>query len=303
MLEINHEKSISTSKENLGEFSHEKWRLILKSLDQAMRQRYEAISIIGPFGFEPMWLASEAPRNIKRLYIYSNLPDGLDKDQLAGEIQFEALKLIKKIYPAILDDLVILIKNEEFNFLHNESYVCKPTDKLLDIQIRETTDPIILDYAEYLILVHQSILESNGESQNYQTSLRYRSRTLQLYLIQEALYKNYLPSLEMTYESLTKLICQYITNSIQIFFKAAENDAVHITEEEEEIFKKFVIKRSRLIESYLSNNHSNTILCKRSSYHDASGKIHLVNLPIKVHNELVKKVALTYEYFLDEKSY
>ena len=165
--------------------------------------------------------------------------------------------------------------------------------------MREVTKPVLVDYAEYLILTHQSILKGIGECVNYEKSICNRSRFFQLFLMQEYLYADYLPEIEYGHVNLLNKVSKFISNDIQLFIEPIKNK-IDITNEERLFIRKYVIPRSEMIldlleRSCLNKTKKDLVSISVKTYHvdgHLSG-----NLDGALYEALVDKVVKEYKEF------
>lgn len=298
MIDLEITPNITQYPANSPAFCHLKWRQVIRLTEREIQKRYPNITLIGPFGFELLGTTIPKPHTVRRLYIYAHTPMSINRMYLAEQIQAIALNNIRIIYPEITDDFVMFCMNEDVKYTQPFRYACKPTDKLLDIQIRYEGTDILSNYANYTMLLHQSILQGVGESQDYQHSLKFRSRMFQLFLIQEALYKDLLSPLNIDYTSLIKQTKRFVKNSIQILLNSNFDTFEKMTRDEEKIIKQYVIPRSQAIVDLLKQScmQDDIINLNMTAYH-VPAKLQ-GSIGKQLHNQLKQKVIKTYEYYL-----
>lgn len=280
---------------------HFVWRKVLTFLEKALQKVNPKFTVCGPFGFELGWNAYTAPKYIRKFYIYVNNPNSENINVLAGIVQKYAFQCIKKIYPEIYDDFVVVIKNQDIELMRDAGYQCKSTDKLLDIQVRNTNGDILEDYAKYLILVYQSIVNMTGEARNYNHSALCRSRVFQLFIMLKVLYSGLFVGSLADFNKAIFETMHYINNGIQIFFNKNRDEQKEITKEEDEHIVERVLPLCQMIEEKLlaSCQDSDIVSLDIETYHILSSKNLSMKMGSGTYDFLLKRVMDTYLNFTD----
>ncbi len=282
--------------------NHVAWRKVLLSIDRELKELHPSFSACGPFGFELGWVAANAPQHIRKFYIYTNNPTTEKTSVVASTVQKIAFRNIKKLYPEIADDFVALIRNQDVELLQGENYQCKLSDKLLDIQVRNVSTDILLDYANYVILAYQSILQKTGEAKNYEESALCRSRMFQLFIMIKKLYERFVSNTNLVdFEQATKMVSPFINNNVQIFFTKAWDLCVPVTKEEMIIINKQVLSLCELVDEVLlkSTESNATVKINIQPYHVKAEKNLQVILSKKLHLLLTEHIITSYKNFVD----
>lgn len=279
---------------------HRRWRAVLEQVECNLRKIDKRFTVCGPFGFELAWQSARAPTHIRKFYIYTNNPESEDKDKLAQLVQTYAINSIHQHYPEIFDDFVVFIKNNSLSLGRSAKYKCKDTDKLLDIQIRNTQKDILADYAEYIVLAYRTILSNTGEASDYKHSIVCRSRFFQLFFMLFQLYYDYLPAtMRADLTGIEKKIIPHINNRIQVFFKNAWAEKLDISDREQDLIDTYVLPLCNFIDQLLeSRGEEPTITINTSPYHLTSSVDLSVTVNEDLYNDLVYKVRSSYKNFI-----
>lgn len=280
--------------------SHQKWRKVLIGIERDLQQLNPQFSVCGPFGFEMLWKAADAPKRIRKFYVYTNNPEQQDCNKLADIVENYAYQNIRAYYPEILDDFVIMAKNQSFKLCKPKDYICKSTDKLLDIQVRNIQENILVDYAKYLILVYQSIVTKTGEALEYKTSARCRSRMFQLFLASKKLYSDFLyEDAESNFSEVIVKVSPYISNLIQFFFDDSRDEFKPVSNIETKIIDQEVIPLCEAINNLLLPvGNEFTMNISIQSYHIKSPVFLSCSIDKVLYDALVEKVVSSYHNFI-----
>jgi hypothetical protein len=199
-----------------GGFNNKAWRKLLSMTCFELQNQYPNITAISPFGFELLEDKTFLQGALRRFYIYIAAESHrLELSEKFSKIFFEKLLVID---PLFFDDIVVLIKNDNLVKLKETNYCCTSTDKLIDIQARNTKLDILTEYANYIITSLMSIEQNKGEVAEYQVSKKFRWRLYQLYLMHEKLFSDLIEPLTAQQLSCYKLITRLVSNRIDIFY-------------------------------------------------------------------------------------
>lgn len=286
-------------KANTLKINHKKWRKVLQAIEGSLKAINWNYTICGPFGFELCWNAKTAPKTIRKFYIYTNNPEELEPTELANQIEIIAFQQIKKHYIEIIDDFVAIIKNQCLKLKKEKTYQCQPADKLLDIQVRNITTNILDDYANYIILVYQSILNKSGEAQHYEHSALFRSRLFQLSVMLYQLYGSFCQENYINDDDIDVYFCRYISNKIQLFFDQNQDESPITITEKTLINTKIIPFCEYIRDSILTQTVGDkTITIELDSYHHVGSAPLYAEMSINLYHKLKKHVVDSYQDFV-----
>jgi hypothetical protein len=204
-------------------FDNKRWRTILNEAASSLHSQWGRFEIISPFGFEVTGRKSCLEARLRKFYCYIGFPshDPSLRNALCDDFYKALIFFLKKHDPPFFFDLAFLIKNEKFIKLKSDNYQCLPSNKLLDIQIRDTEN-IYNEYADYIISSIPSLIEKTGECQQFKECIRYRSRAFQLYVMYEHIFGYLIEKMSLEEYALFLHVHHLIDNSVQIFYSQEE---------------------------------------------------------------------------------
>jgi hypothetical protein len=277
-------------------FNNGQWRKNINNICDQLDQKYAGIETISPFGFELLGDKQFLNKNLKRFYCYIGLPKQERKisEQATltvienfSTILFESIKLY---FPLLTKDFILTIHQNKFIKLRSENYIPQCTDKLLDIQVRYTDNSILDDYADYIIATLAALHDGKDEARFFIHNTRFRSRTFQLYVMQECLFSHLLPTMNQSEQDLYKLIFSKINNSVNIFYDT-EKLNVQADNEELNIMDELIRPRINLMLEE-AKNHSDVFCLQVESYHVTD--ILQLQIGRKIYLELKEKIKQSY---------
>lgn len=284
---------------NITIFNNTLWREILNSAGHNLLPDNIPLTIISPWGFEVTNDKKYLTKHLRRFYSYVGVPPHLkgiiNKTALAKKYANNILTKLNAISPQLVSDFVILFEHDQLNHLEPQNYICKPNDKLLDIQIR-FTDDILDDYATYIISSLDEIDLGIGEAKNHQTNQKARWRMYQLYVMHENIFHHLLPPMTDIENKIYRSIFILIDNMIQFFYSPDEMVKT-ATPWEAYVFDELIKRRVELMKQAIcDDNPDNNIVIEQLSYHAED------NLRLKIaknhYLEAIKKIKDSYLNFI-----
>lgn len=253
-------------------FDNKRWRTMVQGICTELDKTNIGIEAISPFGFEVLGNKKFLSKNLKRFYCYIGIPQ---QKKISKQTE---LKLIKQFsetlfhsigthFPELKTSFILKILQDEFIKLRPNSYIPKDSDKLLDIQVRYVNTEILDDYADYIITTLSALHNEKDEAKFFMNNTRFRSRTFQLYIMQECLYKDYLPHMNEHELLLHKMIFSKIKNNVDIFYNENKLN-IPADEAEMQIMQELVKPRLKLMMNE-AKNHSDVFKLQSESYHVA----------------------------------
>lgn len=202
-------------------FNNRMWREIINQFSSKIESE-TGIKTYGicPWGFEIFRNKVFLQKNIRRYFCYFGILNPVDDNELFQISNFVAdnfLSFISERQPELSDDIVCLLSQERVRLLKDKTYQCKTNDKLLSVFVYKTED-ILNDYCNYIICSLDALNSRKGEARDYKTSILFRWRLFQLYLILEELFSDYCRSLDNIEKRMKKSIINFTNNLIQPFF-------------------------------------------------------------------------------------
>ncbi|MFU8797415.1 MAG: hypothetical protein ACNA7Y_01770 [Gammaproteobacteria bacterium] len=250
-------------------FNNANWRKLLSQVCEDIDVYNAGIQAINPFGFEILEDKKFLAGNLRRFYCYIGAPAhlNLDGDFIVSQYREALFVRLQAMETTMYEDAVIVVENQRLYKLKNENYICKPTDKLIDIQFRPFKEDILSDYANYIIASMDSLYSDKGEAKGYRNSRMHRWRAYQLYIIQETLFGNLIIQMNDDQHILYRNLFKQISNMIQIFYTPELADCLP-SGIEEDIINKLIIPRISLMkESVSGSKNSQKINVECYAYH------------------------------------
>lgn len=276
-------------------FNNKLWREILCGIAKKASNRFNMlIECISPFGFEVLMDKDFLSRNLRRFYCYIGIDLSVsekDKTAIMEYFYHEIMHEISIKYSSFFSSVVLVITGATFIYFKDKTYECAPTDKLIDIQLRTVKKNILEDYSNYIITSLEGLMNEKGETRGYKGNVRNRWRFYQLYIIQEQLYKEYVPQMSPSEQSLFNSIFKITSNMINIFFENRFADgrmALH----EAEIFECLIMPRLKLIYKAISSDEENLISTESTAYH-YNDKLS-ITMDKKIYTDTMLKIQDTY---------
>ncbi len=279
---------------NLHTFSFPIWREVVDQTRESLKGNIAEVDIISPFGFELIYSTNIAPSKLRKFYFYIKLSHENNTIENRSFILKNTLSNIRESYPSVYDDFVACIVGDKVNLLKAPSYICKEDDKIIDLQFRETDKGLLQEYADYVILSHQLILENKGEVEGYKNKLMARGRVFQFFIMQECVYGEYLPVLPI---DVIKQAKKYTYNRIMFLYNTA-NQNKEMTKEEEHLINNYVIPRSIMIRELIKDNpqkEGNLIDIDLPTYHLTA--ILSEKIPMELYKKVTNTVINSYNKF------
>lgn len=245
------------------------WRKILDTVSKEVGDKFSIdIQTISPFGFEILMNSSFLKSNLRRFYAYigTNSALSFDYHELLHVFRSTLMQYLSMYYENFHDDIVIVVEAEKMDFLREKNYICQTTDKLIDLQFRFCNDTILSDYADYVIASLNGLIVDKGENRGYKHDIRHRWRYYQLYIMQENLYKNYLPSMTEHQQKCYSELFKIVGNMIQIFYNQ-ELKKVEINDFEQCLFDDLIIPRLGIIRDSIKSKTGDNIIISSTAYH------------------------------------
>lgn len=279
-------------------FPHVMWRHIVDLTENQLKKQIPNIRLINPFGFEVLLSATSAPQKIRKMYIYASVDTEENTFGLGKLILDTALMYLEKHVPKLAHSIIAHIINNQVFLLRPQNYRCQTTDKLLDVQIRKNNKNILNDYADYLLMIHQSILSNSGEIIGWQHSKLNRSRLFQLFLMQEGIFSSYLPNTGK-FQNIFKAIKPFLNNMLGFLYQEKLNN-IPVSKEEMHVINTIVIPRCQQVSKLLSdsvNNDNSIAHIETTAFHVDTETILRADISKTLYNTLIEKVVHTYRYF------
>lgn len=292
-------KTISDSEKLMGiAFNNRLWRETLKQVCQSIDTHHLGLEVISPFGFELLENKRYLSRKLRRFYAYIGAPRHLNINQEEIVSQFKEIffEKLTRIDINMLNDFVIVIENNDLYKLRHDGYVCKPEDKLFDIQFRFVDTDILTDYANYTMAVLDGLYREKGEGKEFRVNKISRWRLYQLYIIQEQIFGNLLPPMNKDECKNYKAIFEVISNMIQLFYAPSMIKSAPTSQEEEIIgclIKPRIAEMYKQINSY-HGSQKKTIKCQ--AYH--SDDVLELTLDAELYQDIFNRIKQTYLMFI-----
>jgi hypothetical protein len=280
-------------------FNNALWREILNSTTDEVNSFFNLdIETISPFGFEVLMDKRFLHGILRRFYCYLGTKKSISDDTQLKIIRYFYEKLMQKLsikYPALFSSIVLVVMKDDFLYLVDDQYICKSTDKLIDIQFRQVNTNILDDYSNYVIASLDGLIMEKGEVKGYRDRAINRWRFYQLYIMQEELYRQYSPRMTTHEIQLFKNIPSLASNMIKVFF---DSNSVNqkISTYEESLFQELILPRVNILYKVASGNSENIMEINSSAYHvkdDLS-----LNIDKEIYQDIMLKIKNTYNQYL-----
>lgn len=281
-------------------FCNSSWRKLLNNVCKEIDQHNLGYQVISPFGFELFKNKEFLKGKLRRLYCYIGVPvkkidEKFNHLNLSKKFLSHLMPSLHKINMAT-NDIAIHVTQDKFTLIHNNNYKCKPTDKLIDIQVRTVKDDILTDYAKYIICTVDSILSKKDEPRHFEENKRHRCRTYQLYVMLEKIFGYLLPSLTMTQKSDMSKLFGLIDNSIQMFYSPSEI-FIQANDFDFHLLKNLITPRVTLInERIKKHDHPNQLLQVKSDAYHVEGELEII-INKNILNNALNKIKTTYSRY------
>lgn len=289
--------STTPQDELLGErFNNFLWRKILDDTCTIVDTDNLGLQVISPFGFELLEDKTYLSHRLRRFYAYIGVNKHLklNKQKIISHFRKILFKKLSIVSPQMWNDIVIVIESDKIIKLKNDNYICKPTDKLIDIQLRVVDTDILTDYANYIITTLAGLHLEKGEGGAFRTNLIWRWRLYQLYIIQEQLFSQLLSPMPAIEDMLYKSIFKFLTNKIQPFF---DPNLMHstLTDQENIIIHGLIKPRIEKMYKCINNLKNDKITIQCQDYH-RNENLELT-LDKKIYDLAINKIKETYLKF------
>ncbi|HVY53306.1 MAG TPA: hypothetical protein VHA13_02185 [Gammaproteobacteria bacterium] len=275
-------------------FNNRFWRQILTEVCQKIDGQNIGLQVISPFGFELLEDRNFFSRNLRRFYAYIGIPGRInfEKDAIASDFKKSLFAKLTQIGTQFIDDIVIIYENETLHKLRNNDYICKPTDKLLDIQVRSVEIDILTDYANYIIAILDGLYREKGEGKDYNTCEKQRWRLYQLYIMQETIFGYLLPTMTISEKIAYGSISTMIRNSIQVFYAINTSTSKPSWQEKEIIHHLIKPRIEKMYNAVNSENNHPKIKLSCKGYHFAD-ELNLI-IDLDIYHRAIDKIKRTY---------
>lgn len=273
------------------------WRKILDQVSIEVSNQFSIdIQTISPFGFEILMNPYFLKCNLRRFYAYIGTSSNvkIDPNEILKCFREKLISYLQIYYKEFHDDIVIIVEAEKMELLREKNYICKIYDKLVDLQFRFFKTSIISDYADYIITSLNGLMVAKGESQKYKHDIRHRWRFYQLYIMQENLYKNYLPAMDAYETKLFNAVFKIVGNMIQIFYNQELKD-VEISDFEQCLFDDLILPRLNIIRDSIKSKDGENVTISSIAYH--FNDLLSVDISKKIYEEKSKVIMDTYYDF------
>lgn len=291
------EKIITQYKLINDNFDNYHWRKIINETCHGIDTSNLNISAISPFGFELLEKKKYLSKKLRRFYIYIGIANNTEigKNKVISIFEKKFLKQLSVIDSRMLDDIVVIVKNDLLTKLRNTNYICKPTDKLLDIQVRHVKTDILTDYAEYIIASLSGIHLEKGEGSEFKTNIMWRWRLYQLYIMQENIFGHLLPPMSRLELQNYLKIFGITSNCIQFFFEP-NNMFIPPSREENEIIYKLIKPRvAEMLNIIKPKSPETRVKIECEAYHQYD-LLH-IELDQEYYSDAIDKIRETYLQF------
>ncbi len=280
-------------------FNNALWREILNSTTEEVNSFFNLnIETISPFGFEILMDKRFLYGTLRRFYCYMGTKTRISEDMQSKIIQYFYEMLMQKLsfkYPTLFSSIVLVVMKDNFLYLVDDRYVCKPTDKLIDIQFRQVKTNILDDYSNYIIASLDELVSNKGDCRGYINNIRRRWRFYQLYIIQEKLYQKYLPNMSEHEAKQFKILFGLAGNMINVFFDNVSFNH-KLSADEESIFDQLILPRISLLYKLIRGDGKNIITINSTAYH-AKENLSL-SIDKGIYQEIALKVKSTYHLYI-----
>ncbi len=279
-------------------FNNKLWRKITSDVCREIDVEKVGFEVISPWGFELLGDKNYLSKKLRRFYCYLGVPENftVDKAQLAHRYAEALMQKLMLEYPKMAKDLVIVIEQEKLIKLKPDNHICGVNDKLLDVQVRQTKNGILFDYAQYVIAMLDGFITKKGEVGYYHFNNTARWRLYQLYIMQEALFGYLLPSFTREEYKAYHSIFLLCANFIQDYYSPSESN-YPLSAEEQCVIDDFIFPRVKKIHDIVVSSipeENITLACHAYHIEDALQ----INISRKIFNRAVEKINQTYTNFI-----
>ena len=280
-------------------FNNALWREVLNLTSDEVNSFFNLdIETISPFGFEVLMDKRFLYGTLRRFYCYMGTKTSVSEAIQSKIIQYFYEILMQQLavkYSTLFPSIVLVVMKDNLLYLVDDQYICKPTDKLIDIQFRQVKTSILDDYSNYVIASLDGLIMEKGEVKGYRNRAINRWRFYQLYIMQEELYRQYSPCM-LTHEiQLFKNIPSLASNMIKVFFNS-ESVVQKISIYEESLFQELILPRVNILYKVANGNSKNLMEINSSAYHvkdDLS-----LSIDKKMYQDIMLKIKNTYHLYL-----
>jgi hypothetical protein len=280
------------------QFNNRLWRQILTEVCREVESAPHELEIISPFGFELLGNKQFLQKKLRRFYCYIGIsPEkSYDKNAILPAFTQRLLYKLRQLESSMLDDVVLLIQHDEIKKLRAENYLCQPSDKLIDLQLRATDANILTDYAHYVITTLDGLYAEKGEASVCHKNKVNRCRMYQLYVMQEQLFGHLLPPMDEEQCELYRLLFCLIDNMVQFFF-TPELINTPLTDQELKVIEQLIKKRVALIKQAIDNtDYQEKVTIRSLSYHIEEPLELTLARPL--YEQALQKISSTYLNFV-----
>lgn len=238
-------------------FNNAAWRQLLSQVCQEIDVSHAGLEVISPFGFEILENKKFLAGNLRRFYCYIGAPvnANLDGNTTTTRYRSSLLNRLRLMETRMFEDIVLVIENQTVHKLKDEGYICKSTDKLIDIQFRSVNENMLTDYANYIIATLGSLHSEEGEFKGHRQDRVKRWHLYQLYIIEEELFREFIPSMNDQQAQIYQTLPKKISNMIQIFYSPESRYGLP-DDSEEDILNTLVLPRLALIQSAVNSTET-----------------------------------------------
>lgn len=276
-------------------FKNALWRSILneacKKTCLQLKVKNLKLDVISPFGFELTEDLSFLSKNLLRFYCYigaNAAGESLGRSVVENAFKDALTTELKKGYPEFWKDTVLIITDaNKLHRLREVEYMCKPGDKLIDIEFRgNVKKDILVDYADYVIALLGGMQSKKiREIKGFVESQISRNRVYQIYIMLEKIFGYLVPKLSEGELVLFRKMFP-IKNDISDIYRCSQSPAA--TKQDLLILKNLIFKRIELMFKAVSEGETvQKVELKCKSYHSND----ILNLTL---NESTYKKAMAF---------
>ncbi|NRD72643.1 hypothetical protein HQQ94_05155 [Shewanella sp. VB17] len=284
-----------SKEESCSYFNNELWRSTINDFCQKIFEQ-DGLKIHGicPWGFEVFNNTNFLKKNIRRYFCYfglENNQENIDYIESSKNLSLDFHQFVKHRHPDWGDNIVCLLSNEHVTKINHDDYECKSDDKLLSFFLKPSQN-ILNDYCKYAICSLAALKNKTGEVKEYQTSIVFRWRAFQLYLMAETLYAPYSTPLNKVEQRIFKSIVFFTDNQVQPFYSTSESEH-EITEFEIFLFDSFIFPRVETIAESI-RSEDNRLVTQKCFHTDSELSM---NISEDIYNSVFNKIYNTYNNF------
>lgn len=283
-----------TDKDSLmgSAFNSRYWRLLLDETCKEIDSSRIGLQVISPWGFELLGDLGFLSKKLRRFYCYIGVPkkSTVNLKKITHQFSQSLHNRLKMEDSNMANDVVLIIEQNKLIKLRSDNYICQPEDKLIDIQSRYVEKDILYDYAKYITLCVDSIVNLKGECRSINTSKMWRRRLYQLYIMIENIF-GYLVPMDRKHSALMQSVPPLIDNSIQCFFTPEISNSAP-SDIDKKILNQLIKPRTKMIQSALVSGSSEKIHLSCDAYH-TEGKLELI-INKCYYDQAINKIRITY---------